>query len=454
MPIKVTCPKCQGVLHAPDDAGGKRGKCPTCGTVLSIPAIGGGSPAPMAPAAPPMAGPRPASLASMPDFGDEEPHGTLPVGGNLRGSSFTDAPKPAEPSEPRRAMPQPNRLPPPPTFGPSGTGPEARKADPFAKPGKPPAKPKVAKPSDGGVKSMKRARRGLWFQQFALVLFLLAPLALIGIAIAEKYGAPLPNQSPGYLKIDDFAASVEIRVAVVVVPLLLGYFALTLGRFGASNAPRWTSSKGLGLASAIATLMVLLGLLAVGFMTGVQISDGFIPRSISPESLMPPEEIPGLIQRIGLAVAIGFFPLAEIWSVIALGRLGASLKNARLGGRSARLILLMGFAAVAGLTYGALVIEDQSAAATEVRVRAGGSDQIKNFSASRPLAKLLYIKDIEVSFNENVAPQWDKLGEHKLTVAAVLLALATLFVWFLYARLVGGARRAIREWLAEHEPVI
>src|SRR3954471_7812157 len=38
MPIKVTCPKCQGVLHAPDDAGGKRGKCPTCGTVLAIPA--------------------------------------------------------------------------------------------------------------------------------------------------------------------------------------------------------------------------------------------------------------------------------------------------------------------------------------------------------------------------------------------------------------------------------
>ena len=88
MPIKVTCPKCQGVLHAPDDAGGKRGKCPTCGTVLSIPAIGGGSPAPMAPAAPPLAGPRPASLASMPDFGDDVPHGTLPVAGNLTLSAF------------------------------------------------------------------------------------------------------------------------------------------------------------------------------------------------------------------------------------------------------------------------------------------------------------------------------------------------------------------------------
>ena len=43
MPIKVTCSKCQGVLHAPDDAGGKRGKCPTCGTVLAIPGGSGGS---------------------------------------------------------------------------------------------------------------------------------------------------------------------------------------------------------------------------------------------------------------------------------------------------------------------------------------------------------------------------------------------------------------------------
>ncbi len=55
MPIKVTCSNCGGVLHAPDDAGGKRGRCPTCGNILPIPAAAGGSASelPDAPAAPP-----------------------------------------------------------------------------------------------------------------------------------------------------------------------------------------------------------------------------------------------------------------------------------------------------------------------------------------------------------------------------------------------------------------
>jgi hypothetical protein len=36
MPIKVTCQICQGVLHVPDDSLGKKGRCPTCGNILSI----------------------------------------------------------------------------------------------------------------------------------------------------------------------------------------------------------------------------------------------------------------------------------------------------------------------------------------------------------------------------------------------------------------------------------
>jgi len=456
MPIKVTCPKCQGVLHAPDDAGGKRGKCPTCGTVLSIPAIGGGgSPPPMAPPAPPVAAPRPASLASMPDFGDDDnPRGTMQPGGDLRHSSFTDAPKAAEPNEPRRAQPQPNRLPPPPTFGPTAGPPqEPRKADPFAKPGKPPTKKKDEKQSDGGVKAMKRARRGLWLMQFALVLFLLAPLALIGINLAEKFGAPIPNQSPGYLKIDNLSTGFEIRAAAVLIPFVIGYLALILGRFGAANAPRWSSSKGLGLASAIATLFVFLGMLAISVMIGVQISDGFMPTSLSTDAFLPPEEVPGIVQRIGLAFVICCFPLAEVWSAIALGRLGATLKNSRLAGRSARFLLLMGLALIAIVFVSGIFIEEKSAAQTEHSVRSAGNAQSKNFTASRPFAKLFYVKDIEAKYNEVVTPQWEKLGDHRDTTAAVLTGLGILFVWFLYARLVGGARRAIREWLAEHEPV-
>ena len=44
MPIKVTCEKCGGVLHAPDDAGGKKGRCPNCQNILPIPFEGSRAP--------------------------------------------------------------------------------------------------------------------------------------------------------------------------------------------------------------------------------------------------------------------------------------------------------------------------------------------------------------------------------------------------------------------------
>jgi len=442
MPIKVTCPKCQGVLHAPDDAGGKRGKCPTCGTVLAIPAVGGGNPSAMsAPPPPPPAAPRPASLASMPDF-DHNPRGTLPIGGETHRSSFADGPSAA--AEPRRAQP-PARLGAPPSFGPSA---DARKADPFAKPVKVTAKSKE-QPSDGGERAYRRARRGLLWMQFAFLLFLIAPLAIIGLAVAERYGVAIPNQSPGYAKVDTLSQGTEIRAVAIVIPLFLGLFCLTLGRFGLSNAPSSSGAKTLALASACATLFVLLGLLAFAFMIGVQISDGF-----APVGLMPHEELPGMIQRIGLAVAIVFFPLSEAWSAIALARLGAALKNSRLIGRGTRFLLLKGLVVVAGLVAGVFAIEENTASVTEQRVRAAGTEQQKLYAAPRPLSNTFYLRDIEETFNAKVQPQWDKLGENKVAARAGLAAFLALFIWFLYVRLVGGGRRAIREWLAEREPVI
>jgi predicted RNA-binding Zn-ribbon protein involved in translation (DUF1610 family) len=38
VPIQVTCQSCRGAFNAPDNAGGKRAKCPTCGSVIQIPA--------------------------------------------------------------------------------------------------------------------------------------------------------------------------------------------------------------------------------------------------------------------------------------------------------------------------------------------------------------------------------------------------------------------------------
>ena len=43
MPIEISCNNCSKRLRVPDNAAGKRVKCPGCQTVLSVPAAGGGS---------------------------------------------------------------------------------------------------------------------------------------------------------------------------------------------------------------------------------------------------------------------------------------------------------------------------------------------------------------------------------------------------------------------------
>jgi hypothetical protein len=390
MPIKVTCPKCQGVLHAPDDAGGKRGKCPTCGTVLQIPADG-----PKV-----AAGTEPAFRA--PEAAPEEAPGT-------QRSSFGAIPRPAD-VEARRAPPGGgSRMPPPPTFAP----PEPKKLpDPFAKAGK---RPVAGVPGDGLVRAWRRTRRGLGWVQFALFLFLLAFLGRAGLAVAEKYGVQLPSKDPGYLKVEGLGNDREIRWAVLLVPSALALLICTLGRFGVSNAPRSSFAKGLATAAALGTLLVLCGAIAFGVPTGMQIAEGFVPQD-----LLPKDDPTGLAQRVGLGLVAVFGVLAEVWFVTALGRMGAALHDYRLGGRATRFVVLVGLAvAVALFVWGAFAI---------------------------------YPRESGQYMGEYVQPQWDKLGEHKLTVRWGLIGLGGLLLWAMYARLVSAGRRAIRDWLETNEP--
>jgi transcription initiation factor IIE alpha subunit len=37
MPIKFKCPHCQTALEAVDESAGKKGSCPMCGQVVSVP---------------------------------------------------------------------------------------------------------------------------------------------------------------------------------------------------------------------------------------------------------------------------------------------------------------------------------------------------------------------------------------------------------------------------------
>ncbi len=58
MPITVVCQSCKKSLKAPDNAAGKKAKCPQCGTVVVVP-----SPAPAQPAAKPAAPAKPLAPA-------------------------------------------------------------------------------------------------------------------------------------------------------------------------------------------------------------------------------------------------------------------------------------------------------------------------------------------------------------------------------------------------------
>ena len=71
MPISFRCEKCDQLLRVPDDAAGKKAKCPSCSEVASVPMESTEPPQPAAPMPPPSAGdafrdPSPANPYSTP----------------------------------------------------------------------------------------------------------------------------------------------------------------------------------------------------------------------------------------------------------------------------------------------------------------------------------------------------------------------------------------------------
>ena len=52
MPIEFRCPGCGKLLRTADETAGKQAKCPQCGAVMTIPAMGSMGPAPQSPAGP------------------------------------------------------------------------------------------------------------------------------------------------------------------------------------------------------------------------------------------------------------------------------------------------------------------------------------------------------------------------------------------------------------------
>jgi hypothetical protein len=425
MPIKVTCNQCGGILHAPDDSAGKRGRCPTCGTVLTIAGESVG-PAPSQFGAPPL--PRPATpqpqaapvsnpWGSLPSVPDDKPLGGPAGPPKSTYDIARDPPAPARQPEPAPS-PRGSRVPPDPRRN--------AVSDPFAKPGKPPADDRAVT-NRGWLK----VRRGLGWIRTAVFFALLGVLAYAAVPILQTFDVKLPDQTPGFLKIDGYSQVEEIRLLGAVGPLALAMLCGLIGRFGVSAAPTASGAKGTAVFSSLATLVAVGGFGAFAAMTGLAMKDsGLIPQ-LTPGTgraaagatvydqiegyvkgvFMTPEETPGKIQGLGFVAFLAFGLLAEVWFVATLGRMGAALQSPRAAGRTNRFVILV------GLLFA-----------------------VKVFLL---LAARVFFKD---ELHEHVWSKWAAV-EEKWKVVGVYggIAFAGLVLAFCYWRMIGGVRHAIRE---------
>lgn len=141
MSIKVTCQKCGNVLHAPDAAAGKKGKCPKCAVLLDIPT----QPAGAKPAATPVNATPPAGTGALPPKPKPAPASKPPAESNPF-DFFGDSPAETTSTSALAAVKATKPTPPPDDNPFSSFGDNSAVA---AAPAKPVAKlpPKVAPPS-------------------------------------------------------------------------------------------------------------------------------------------------------------------------------------------------------------------------------------------------------------------------------------------------------------------
>ncbi len=437
MPIKVTCSNCGGVLHAPDDSGGKRGRCPTCGNVLPIPAespklppaaaevapkTGGRSPSfgdfNLGPQVSPPPAPNPTRAGASLPFADDSP------------SNRSSVPSLAEPSvAPRRGKPVPPTLPPE----------EARRPnDPFAR--KVTGKPELDS-NEGTVRRWKRVGRGLWWCRASIPFFLLPIVTLNGVKLYEQFVGPLPAKDPGYSGQAWLNSKLELDIVGVMAPFALGVILLMIGRFGVASVPQKAQARGLTLFSALATLLAICGGIAVIFpiLALLFLGEKDLPivtraRGAPEWQLMFATDNEGIMQRLGLLIGATAFVVAEVWFTSALGRIGTALNSSRLAGRATRFLLVL------GLIFGGLVA-------------VGALTPAYNFSSMPREVSTDANNYLHELWNRHGEPLLDTLGAQRSAVRAGAFLSGGLLVAMMYWRMIGAGRRAVRDWLDQNDRI-
>ena len=356
MPIKVTCEKCGGVLHAPDDAGGKKGRCPNCQNILPIPfegsrtpsafgtssGFGGGSSPSNPPAGLAFSSPsNPAAAPAFPNADAKRPAPPPPFGVGARNDTpgLTSSTPGLTPAHAHGAPGMASSL--------------TRQSVPF---GARPA-PSSAMPIAPESLGWRSTASGLRWIQIAIVFFLISVLAPAGVTAYAVNGGQSLADKPGMLKWENLSLFAEIRLAAFLVPVAIGFMSLMYGRFKVGAVPASSCARGPAKIGAYFTLFSIAGLAAfvAVLIMGIK-NSGFVPALEPPAHVLAIDtptaervnyylnnnlffeanDINGQIQRFGVLGFLVFGKLAELFFGCSLGRIAASARNPVAAGRVTR----------------------------------------------------------------------------------------------------------------------
>lgn len=423
MPIKVTCEKCGGVLHAPDDAGGKKGRCPNCQNVLPIPFEGARAAASTFPIP---TGLSPTSTVPNPPAG-------MAFGGNPNTAGLfpsADAKRPAAPPPfgAGARVDSPGQASSTPGLAPQGkTSSLSRGSTPFGARSNLTSSGVPIAPESG---DWHAAAGGLRWIQFAVVLFLIAILAPCGVSIYAVNGGQALAEKAGMIKAFNLTQLAEIQLGAFLIPDVFGALCLVIGRLRVGSVPRSSCARGPAKLGALFTLLAIGGFAAFATMTILGLKDGFIPNlhpsaeviqfesptttrvaSYLNDTLLQVNDTPGKVQRIGLLALIVFGKLAELFFGCSLGRIAAATRNPVAAGRVTRCYFYLGMLGALAV-FGALIYE---------------------------LYGLNSAKEI---WN----PKWFAMSiSTRTAIVAGTVGVISLLIAIAYLRMLGGVRRACRE---------
>jgi predicted Zn finger-like uncharacterized protein len=402
MPITLNCPKCHKPFRVRDESIGGRVRCPSCGSVLQVPAA-------LSPAShfdePPRAeaSDDPSKPMAEEVTGRANPIPTMPqvaVGGPSSHEGVVDL----------RASGGSVPVPPPSIRAsslPSATKPPERASANVPPPSAPPqqvGRSAPPRPLSDEEATWASVRKGLGMIRLALFLFLLLILAMVGQAVWTVMDQDRAwSDNPGVLGRADWPLKKEVFAAYTLGLTIPAALLLLVGRLRCSGAPPESHARGMAQGAAFLTFVAIAGIAVFLALTFFNLGD---------KIKLPPEKV----RLTGLYAAIPSAVLADILTLLFIGQIGWTLR------RPALQKIVAGFFVYALFLPAAILIGEQYYPVF---------DQLKESWGKMGPA---------------LGGPEDDLAQRAVIWAAVILAAVILLI-LRYAGVAGRARRAIRNFL-------